>query len=415
MLTGRLVRVRFVRDRIVPQYLDVSDPLWVETAERLLELFRAHQGKRRGELEEAVTEAFGEDPSQLVPQGLAKLLEDRSEFETVAGLPPEQLREAVFAAAARQRQRPADPAALHPHFDRAAVLQDVAGQLGLTPEVVAEGLFADLKSEQRLVTFKDLTADRLLRRYNVGLAQAVVLRATAVRVEVRGEPPRRLRQLLRRAKFHRLVCEALRQPKDKGFHLTLDGPLSLFTATQKYGLQLALFLPAVLPCQDFTLTADLLWGPERKPKKFVLTPPDGLTADGPDVGTYVPAEVAMFADLFRRKVDDWELTEEADLVPLGDGGFWVPDFRLVHKASGGAVLLEILGFWRRSGVEKLLERLRQHVRTPFLLAVSKEFHVEEADLAGLPAAVHHFRSMPQYDEIVRLAAGLLPAPGAPGP
>ena len=31
--------------------------------------------------------------------------------------------------------------------------------------------------------------------------------------------------------------------------------MSLFTATQKYGLQLALFIPAVLHCRDFALTA----------------------------------------------------------------------------------------------------------------------------------------------------------------
>ena len=42
-------------------------------------------------------------------------------------------------------------------------------------EVVEAGLFADLKSEQRLVQFKDLTAQRLLQRYNVALAQAVLL------------------------------------------------------------------------------------------------------------------------------------------------------------------------------------------------------------------------------------------------
>ena len=42
---------------------------------------------------------------------------------------------------------------------------------------------------------------------NVALAQAVVLRSIRMHVTIRNEPPARYRQLLRRVKFHRLVCE----------------------------------------------------------------------------------------------------------------------------------------------------------------------------------------------------------------
>ena len=103
MLTGKLVRVRYGRDRIIPQYLDPSDPTWLEVAERLLELFRTQDGRTRGGLEEELRDTFGNDPSQLVHQGLAKLLEDRSEFEVISGHPPEQIREAVFRTATAQR------------------------------------------------------------------------------------------------------------------------------------------------------------------------------------------------------------------------------------------------------------------------------------------------------------------------
>src|SRR5262249_2665752 len=150
-----------------------------------------------------------------------------------------------------------------------AVLREVADGLGLTPAAVEQGLFADLKSEQRLVRFKDTTAERLLQRYNVALAQAVLLRSTRVHVHIRGEPPQRYRQLLRLVKFHRLVCEIDNTGPD-AYCLHLDGPLSLFTATQKYGMQLALFLPAVLRCRDFKVQAELRWGAQRKPKTFTL-------------------------------------------------------------------------------------------------------------------------------------------------
>jgi predicted nuclease of restriction endonuclease-like RecB superfamily len=420
MLTSKLVRVRYSRDRILPCYLNVSDIAWREVAERLLESFRGQEGRTRGELEQELRETFGSDPSQLVHQGLAKLLDDRCEYEVISGHPPEQLREAVFAAAAAQRlssrdapvergpERSAGASRLNPlrnSFDRDVVLRDVAAGLDLTPEAVDQGLFADLKSEQRLVRFKDISSERLLQRYNVALAQGVLLRSSRVHVHIRGESPQRYRQLLRSVKFHRLVCEMESSGPD-AYTLHLDGPLSLFTATQKYGLQLALFLPAVLRCRDFEVNAELRWGPQRKPKTFALSPTDGLVSHYPDSGMYVPPELAMFVDLFRKKVADWDIVEEPSVFPLGDG-FWVPDYRLTHRATGHAIYLEVLGFWRRSSVEKHLARLRQHADRPFLLAVSDQLSLEDENLEGLPAAVHRFRQMPLPDEVARLATELV--------
>src|SRR5262249_16222946 len=147
----------------------------------------------------------GDTPAYLVHQGLAKLLEDRCEFEVASGHPPEQLREAVFRAAAARRQ--ARPGAAARGFDRAGALAEGSAGLGLTAEQAGQGLFAGRKREQGLVRFKDITAERLLQRYNVALAQAILLRSVGVTVHVRGEPPQRFRQLFRLVKFHRLVCE----------------------------------------------------------------------------------------------------------------------------------------------------------------------------------------------------------------
>jgi predicted nuclease of restriction endonuclease-like RecB superfamily len=70
------------------------------------------------------------------------------------------------------------------------VLEAVAAELGLPPAQVAASLFADLKDENRLLKFDDLDARRLLDRYNVALAQAVLLRSVLVTAEVRHEKPR---------------------------------------------------------------------------------------------------------------------------------------------------------------------------------------------------------------------------------
>jgi uncharacterized protein len=427
VLTGKLLRVRYAGSRVIPWYLDCSDPVWLETGERLLELFRARQGSTRGELEEDLDLMFGDHPAQVVYRGLAKLLEDRCQFEVVSGHPPEQLREQVFAAAALHRKLSSPGPVVAPKpleaqtasvpreriptgapairaFDRQAVMDEVARSLGLSADQVEQGLFADLKTEQRLLSFNDTTAVRLLQRYNVALAQAVLLRSTQVVMTIRNEPPQRYRQLLRIVKFHRLVCEAEHAPS-QGFRLRLDGPLSLFTATHKYGLQLALFLPAVLHCRDFEVRADLVWGVQRKAKIFTLSAADGLVSEAPETGMYVPPELTMFADLFRQKIDDWDLTEETDIRPLGDG-FWVPDFCLTERSSGRRVFLEVLGFWRRASVDKHLSRLREHASEPFVLAVSEQLRIDESELEGVPAEILRFRQMPLPEEVARLAREL---------
>src|SRR5437016_116852 len=126
MLVGKMVQVRYRGpERIEPRYIKAADPGWVEVAERLLELFRGQEGRTRGELEEDLQEAFGDDPSQLVHSGLAKLLEDRCEFEVVSGQPPEKLRATVFRLAAQHRK--ASSEAQPVPFNRDAVLQQAAG------------------------------------------------------------------------------------------------------------------------------------------------------------------------------------------------------------------------------------------------------------------------------------------------
>jgi predicted nuclease of restriction endonuclease-like RecB superfamily len=81
----------------------------------------------------------------------------------------------------------------------------------------------------------------------------------------------------------------------------------------------------------------------------------------------------------------------------------VPDFRLVHKETGLKVLLEVLGFWRKSSAEKHLNLLRRYATEPFLLAVSDQLHIDES-LDDLPAGIHRFRHVPLADEVAKLAA-----------
>ena len=408
MLTGNLVRVRVAKSRVIPLYLDRASESWLEVAESLLLIFRGGVGMTRGEIAEEIEAVVGKGMATLVHQGLAKVLEDRAEFEVVADVPPDQLREKVFTAAATHRKQLAarfQPGQREP-FRRDEILGTVGDEVGLSAEAVASSLFADLKDENQLLRFDDLDAVGLLDRYNLGLAQAVLLRSVRLEAEVRSEPPTRYRQLFRHLKFHRLLAQ-VKGSTTLGYTFQLDGPLSLFTATNKYGLQMALFLPALLLCRDYRLDAELRWGKNRSPMTFHLEPDDGLVSHYRDTGQYVPAEIAAFVERFRQVAPDWEIIEAVGLVELGREGVWVPDFRFVHKATGLDVFVEILGFWKRASLDRLLRLLPEHGPPRYLLAISDGMKVDEGAAKDLKGPILRFKDIPNAREMLALLRGFL--------
>ena len=405
MLTGDLLRARTTRERVIPLYIDRRAEPWLEAAESLLLLFREGTGMTRGQIEGEIDELFGQGGKATpVYRGLAKVLEDRAEFEVVADVPPDELREKVFTAAAQQRRRQragASGAAQRAPFPRDEIIKTIAGELNLTPDAVVTALFADLRDENRLLRFEDITAERLIDRYNVALAQAVLLRSVFVKAEVKHERPPRYRQLFRRLKFHRLLYRVEGSMSD-GYVFHIDGPLSLFSATTKYGLQVAMFLPALLSCSDFRLEAELRWGPRREPRGFYLDSRDGLVTHQKDTGTYVPAELTAFLERFRQVAPAWQISEATDLIELGREGLWVPDYRAVHTATGTDVFIDILGFWKKSSLERLTRLLPVHGPPRYVLAISERLKVDEEALQELKGPILRFKEIPNASELAAL-------------
>jgi predicted nuclease of restriction endonuclease-like RecB superfamily len=420
MLTGNLVRARVLKGAVRPYYLDVDDEAWSAVAEQLTAVFEASAGKTLDEIEDAVEEIVSGQPKPLIARGLAKLLADRCEFETAADADPALVRRTVFEEAARvgwalSAAGTEAPKPLTADERRMRSLSAAAERLKMPAEAVEAAMYGDLKGAQRLVRFRTLTAERLLHRYNVALAQAVLLRAVRMTVRVAGQTPARYRQLFRQLKFHRLMFEAVATP-DGGYTLSIDGPASLFRQTTKYGVQMAMFLPALMLCSEWSLDAEVMWGkPEPRPCRFLLDSEDGLRSHHPDTGQYVPDEVAAFAAAFAEKVADWALSEDTPLLPLPEGGVMVPDFRFIHRGTGTEVLMEVLGFWNRGSLQRRLELIRKAGRTDLILALSSELQADEGDLADLPetVTVYRFRAMPLVKDVAGLLKGFLgrnPAP-----
>lgn len=389
MLTADLlvanVRSGQVRPRYVPTAGDDAAP-WVERAQALIDLFAAHVGRRRGELDEAIADRVAGRTDFRVDRGLAKLLSDRATFRRVDPEEAAALRRQVFVAAALARGAGS--------FDRDAVLAEAGGD---APGAVLDRLYGDLKENELLEATGDLTATELLERYNLALAQAVLLRARELDVEVRRADPPRLRQLLRHVRFHGLLQEA-RRDEAETVRLRLDGPLSIFGATPRYGVRMAGFLPALLLCEDWTLTARVQLSKGGRIRPFELTPAQGLVSPRADTGAWLPELVEAFPARFSEVASDWSIDRQVGLLNLG-GEVVVPDFRFVHQASGWTGYLEVLGYWRRGGVERRLELLRTHDTPNLILALDQRLKLGKRGAKGLAAGVVPFRDVPSARKV----------------
>ena len=250
------------------------------------------------------------------------------------------------------------------------VLEKVAAELDSTAEEVADALYADLRQAERLVACDVPDPDWLLNRYNVALVQALLLRATEVRVRLHKPSAPRLRQLFRHVKFHQLMHLA---SKDGAWtEVVLDGPASLFRQSTRYGMELATFFPAVLlqTCK-WQVEATVLWTKAKHRKTLTLGPDDGLVGHYADTGAYRTREQEMFEERWHAKPRDWVLSEGAKPIDLGGRGVLIPDYTLKHP-DGREAHLDICGFWRTEALSKKLELIDRYGPGNVVVAVSRK-------------------------------------------
>lgn len=392
MLTADLLRATARGGLVRPQWLPTGDGPAAEAARgraaELIALFDEHVGRPRGELDEAIDLRVAGRPDPKLDRGLVKLLEDRATFRGLSADDAAARRRAVFAAAAEARRAGA--------FDRAAVLEAVAPTFATTAAQLDQDLYGDLRESEVLERWERLEPVELIERYNLALAQAVLLRALRLQVRVERADPPRLRQLLRHVKFHGLLQAARRE--GEAITLELDGPLSIFSATPRYGVKMAGFLPALLLCEAWSLEAEVQLGHGRHRRRFLLDPSAGLRSRARDAGAWLPELVEAFERRFAEVAPEWAIDRAVPLLNLG-GEVIVPDFRFVHRESGFEASMEVLGYWRRGAVERRLAALRAHGAPRLVLALDPSLKVGKEQLRGVEGPVVTFREVPDARKV----------------
>jgi len=391
MLTSDLVRIGARGGVAKPSYMKNSDRN-IERAQCIIDLVRAHEGATKGELDAALKAETGQGTDWRVQRGLAKLVLDKTEVGVASKLNPRDVRLAVFEAAT----------AHHPvsMAQRAAVLADVATRFKATPEQLDAALYADLAANQQVGPCTMKSGEKLVHRYNVALAQAVLLKSKWMRIELVAPNSKRLRQLLRFLKFHRLMYTVEKLSDGKGVAFKVDGPVSLIKHSSRYGLALANFLPALLLCEEWTLTADYQRKAGTRHALFTLKSTDGLVSHYRDTGTWVAPEETALAKRLAQLAAPWKVSKRGTLLNLDGRDHVVPDITLSDPETGAKAYVEVIWRWRKASLKKRWALLQKAGPKNLVLAVCTSGQDEE--LPDLLGPVHTFKGVPNARALWKL-------------
>ena len=380
VLTKDLIRCRLERGAVRPRFVDTADTALLQFAEQLLQVYRAPSAPTRGEVEELTAALLTAHADPQLARGLDKVLADRCEFAVATGLDYPAWRAAVFKASGEVLGQGA-PAALEQYREV------VVARSGVPAEVVTQGLYADLPANDRLTRFRDLSPRQLLERYNVGLVQALLLRSAALDVVVTSPDPARMRRLLKYLRFFRLLARLTEEPGARGdepgaLHLRIDGPTSLFAEAKRYGLQLACFFPAICGLDTWRLDAVVEW--KGQPRPLRLTQENGLVSHYRNFSAYVPEEIRLYHEHFRRTAAGWRITGQTPFL-RGPGQEMVfPDLSFT-RADGTVLHVELFHRWHAGPLRDRLRLVQERPELPLIIGVDAALTRDpevEAALAG---------------------------------
>jgi predicted nuclease of restriction endonuclease-like RecB superfamily len=390
MLTKELAIAKYVDGQILPDRLSrTKHSQYVELAKQMCDVYQAGVGSMRKSLHSEIQRILESDPLCPIRRvgAFCKLLDDRSEYD--AGKPKKTalLRQRVFRQAAQLHPLVSSVESVLDHL-HTQVKDQIAAAENTTWFELERQLFSDIIEHHRLSQFAyPRDTNELLTQYNVAQTQAALFDARQIVVDATGD----WKSILRYAKLAQLMHRI--EPRSDGYRITLDGPASVLRSTHRYGFQMAKFLPGLLSCSGWSMSAtvvpkgmskyaDTAWGRNRR---WILELDDhsGLQSGVAEPLRIDSAVEEQFLEnwnlmqLLAREDPElarWQLIREGDILVRGQRVFF-PDFTVISP-SGNSILLEIVGFWTPEYRRHKAEVLDAFSDTPLLLAIPQSLKAQ---------------------------------------
>jgi uncharacterized protein len=403
MLTLQLLRVRTRSGAIFPLFCTKEED--IELAKKIIQEFEQtwKNKEKKAVLEDRISaiEELDAGSDYKLVRGFYALLERRCTFKsrdsnsdndgetsstsTIPIMDPPRIRKAVFEESSKRGFALTE-------LERREIADSVASKLHLSsPDVVLKAMWSDLDDNLILDHFDAIDPEALVGWYNLSLMQTLLFNCTKLDFYISGglNWKRVLRSVKRLGLMYHL--QQPRQQQENRIICSLEGPLSLFKLTDRYGTLLAKLLPSIVFSSDKKREGgsnDGEWHLDawivrktmdgRKIYEFKISKneiPELMTDPYPsfrpssitekevagssslynDYNNFDSAVEEKFAKRFEQAETGWRLTREPDPLVLSNGGAFIPDF--MFEKYDKKIYLEIVGFWTKEYLERKLQKL----------------------------------------------------------
>lgn len=369
--------------KVFPFLIKTDNEDYLRDARNLIEIFQDFIGKTRGELERELEDFIGTGTDYKILRGLIKLLMDRCKFAVSSVADPSEIRQKIFLEA--RKFQPVFPNS----EKRGEVLEKVAKELKTTANIIESNLYADLPAQQKLISFDETTPNNLLDRYNLAQAQAILYKCVEMKIRVLPSAAENYRAIFGWIKHFGLI-HSIAGNSTNGYEITLTGAASLFHRSQKYGIQMSVFLPALLLCGNWRMSAEIS-DKYGKTLFYELTSEQTeLISNRYDEPEY---ENPLFDKLKRdweKATLDWQLQENKEVIDLGKTAF-IPDFTLISP-NGKKIYLDVLGFWTPKSLQKRLDEFKSINYNKFIITAWQELRGTREEATTTSQNVLFFKS-----------------------
>jgi predicted nuclease of restriction endonuclease-like RecB superfamily len=299
--------------------------------------------------------------------------------------------------------------------ERKEIIDSVASKIGISNDIIFRDLWADLEDNMVLERFRTLEPDKLIAWYNLSLMQTLLFNSTKLEFNMQGgfNWKRALRAVKRLGLMYNLYYRQKERPEedqkktsdqksnhniqnaayresartdedcDSNILCSIDGPLSIFKLTDRYGTSIAKLLPSIIVSGNWSLKASIVRKTATMGKKiyeFMIssaespglpnetdlfaygndnikntileyTSPSFLSRDG----QFDSNVEQKFASKFEQFSNGWKLIREPDPLIVSNGKGFIPDF--VFEKYGRKVYLEIVGFWTNDYLVRKIQKI----------------------------------------------------------
>ena len=261
---------------------------------------------------------------------------------------------------------------------RQGIIQQIANQMHISFDDVETLMWSD-KDENLIVTqFDTINPKDLILWYNLSLFQTLLFKCAELEFYIKGGVYWKevLRNVKRYGLMYNLEYYSEDDADEDSIKCVLEGPLSLFKMTDRYGTSMAKLLPSIVGTPTWKINGSIVKKTDSGQKiySFELSSdnskdflrsridPEYQNDGNAENNDYVydSSIEAAFAKKFYQHFNQndkfgWKISREPDPL-IADGKAMIPDF--LFERFGRKVYFEIVGFWTKEYLERKAAKLK---------------------------------------------------------